>query len=224
MTEIHLNTFDYWAICPCGQSMRIPSPHNSTDNLKMPVFCCGCGERIRYAGSHRWLIMPNNPEPELMERPDLDAIEAWAEAAAAGPWTFDETTGTFFFGSGLESDPSFDVDYLIPIDNDILRDSTFEFIARSITDVPALVKYVRRLEARLQSAEQRGYLRGLEECAEIAEKESKDRENWVQYEGVRASRMTADRLAKEFRERASALKGADTDGAAIKADDGGSNA
>lgn len=35
--------------------MRIPSPHCSTEHIKMPVFCCGCGKQISFTGTHRWL-------------------------------------------------------------------------------------------------------------------------------------------------------------------------
>lgn len=54
-TTINLETCDYWAKCACGYSMRIPSPSDSTDRLKIPIFCCGCGKLIVYTGQHRWL-------------------------------------------------------------------------------------------------------------------------------------------------------------------------
>ena len=49
--EIKIESFDYWATCGCGFSMRVPS--GPTDKVKMPVFCCGCGKRIIYRGVHR---------------------------------------------------------------------------------------------------------------------------------------------------------------------------
>ena len=51
-TTIHLHTYDFWAKCACGYSMRIPSPHDDTDTTKMPRFCCGCGLRIIFTGQH----------------------------------------------------------------------------------------------------------------------------------------------------------------------------
>lgn len=53
-TTIDLEPYMYWARCSCGYSMRLPSPHDSTDKVKMPIFCCGCGKRIVYTGAHRW--------------------------------------------------------------------------------------------------------------------------------------------------------------------------
>lgn len=62
-TTIKLKTCDYWASCRCGHSMRIPSPSDSTDKMKMPVFCCGCGKRIIFTGKHRHLPHELVPSP-----------------------------------------------------------------------------------------------------------------------------------------------------------------
>jgi hypothetical protein len=51
-TTIKLKCYMYWAECKCGHSMRIPSPNNLKDRVKIPVFCCGCGKRIIYIGEH----------------------------------------------------------------------------------------------------------------------------------------------------------------------------
>lgn len=54
-TSINLKPYLYWATCLCGYSMRIPSPNDSTDKVKMPRFCSGCGKQIAYTGTHPWL-------------------------------------------------------------------------------------------------------------------------------------------------------------------------
>src|ERR1700685_1267048 len=67
-TAITLEPHMYWAACSCGYSMRIPSPNDSTDKVKMPRFYCGCGKQIVYTGTHRWL-------PQSVESADSTASD-----------------------------------------------------------------------------------------------------------------------------------------------------
>jgi hypothetical protein len=84
-------------------------------------------------------------------RPDIEAIEARVNAATPGPWTFDESTGGLFFGSGAAGDASFDTDAVLPMYDDEERDAVATFMANARTDVPALIAYVRELEAQVAS-------------------------------------------------------------------------
>ena len=81
---------------------------------------------------------------------DLDAIEARAEAAQAGPWEY--------AGSGIVNGqkavswgyPKFVADTWEGSDRNPKSDANGEFIAHAREDVPALVAEVRELRAAAQ--------------------------------------------------------------------------
>lgn len=98
----------------------------------------------------------------LTDYPDLDAIEARANAATPGPWragTEEFIDYGAVFGRQIEEDGLSRVRCLVDDLSDI--PGTAEFIAHARTDVPALVAEVRRL--RRWKAEALPILDGLQD-------------------------------------------------------------
>lgn len=87
----------------------------------------------------------------MSERPDIDAIEARANAATAAPWEY--ATGSETGYAEMLNIPSWDA---ISID---IREQDAAFIAHARTDIPALIAYVRELEAEIAASTE--HLNGL---------------------------------------------------------------
>lgn len=81
----------------------------------------------------------------MTEKPDLNAIEARANAATEGPWGTEPTRSDLAVGVVYPDEDSvfWDVGYGITG----TRPADAEFIAHARKDVPALVAYARELEA-----------------------------------------------------------------------------
>lgn len=83
-----------------------------------------------------------------MSRPDVEAIEGRAEAATDGPWaSVDEWV------SGIGADRTFTMIEAPSryVSRDVSNGWDADFIAHAREDVPALIAYVRELEAALAS-------------------------------------------------------------------------
>lgn len=86
----------------------------------------------------------------MTEKPDLNAIEARANAATEGPWGTEPTRSDLAVGVVYPDEDSvfWDVGYGITG----TRPADAEFIAHARKDVPALVAYARELEGQLAAA------------------------------------------------------------------------
>lgn len=87
-----------------------------------------------------------------VERPDLDAIEALANAATPGRWEW--WTSNSWRRLKTNDDKNVAEPYLAVSDRHpdlMISEADMSFIAAARTDVPALVAYARRLEAELQA-------------------------------------------------------------------------
>ena len=73
-----------------------------------------------------------------MVRPDIEGIARRCEAATPGPWVFDD---------GLVWTPARGGKYEHDGKNDVGHGVNGEFVANARTDLPALLEYVRELEA-----------------------------------------------------------------------------
>ena len=98
---------------------------------------------------------------EPMTPEELDAIEARATAATAGPWTY-EGSGCIHTRATEHYDPE-DEAYVLEVlrgpDDPSRHTANGRFVAAARTDVPALVAEVRRLRTeveRLQRTAQEG--------------------------------------------------------------------
>ena len=90
---------------------------------------------------------------------DLDAIEARANAASAGPWTVDVRASCYFHeeivGLGGPEWTRAHTRNAVGMDTgtvEFIAEPDATFIAHARTDIPALVARVRELEARLVGA------------------------------------------------------------------------
>lgn len=102
-----------------------------------------------------------------MTAPDLDAIEARADAATPEPWVYYQ--GTVYIG-GMTSEQLHRYDESDPVDEtawvdavDLFepnRDEDGEFIAHVRADVFALIDKCRKLERALDAANRRDRRRG----------------------------------------------------------------
>jgi hypothetical protein len=123
---------------------------------------------------------------------DLDAIEARANAATPGPWTYDEgcgyvevpPCGTIEFKPGWERS----VHFLARVHNNHVEGEDglgFDgaFIANARTDVPALIARVRELEAE---CERMKTFAAQNFSAMIRQEAEQMRAYGLSYEGVRA--------------------------------------
>lgn len=86
-----------------------------------------------------------------MTRPDLDAIEARANAATPGPWCSSSEYGYWQIGptSGDGCERLLDID----VGNSDNAHHDAPFVAEARTDIPALLAYARELEARVAGLE-----------------------------------------------------------------------
>jgi len=90
--------------------------------------------------------MPNTPDKP--KRPDVEGIKARAKAATKGPWIEGQPGNFRIYGPanmGRQSGPL--VEGLGVNDNEILR-ANVSFIAHARQDIPALIAYIKALEAR----------------------------------------------------------------------------
>lgn len=103
------------------------------------------------------------PAPQSPQRPDVEAIEARAKAASPGPWTWEGTDlngGRQIQGSVeyAEMNPILVPFVCKPCDRRKAvclgpNEADSAFIVAARADIPALVAYARRLEARVTELE-----------------------------------------------------------------------
>lgn len=92
----------------------------------------------------------------MTDRPDLDRIEAYCDAATPGPWRVRRGVGLPGLPGFVEAprlSPSHPFDIEVLGEDDTLystRDADLEMVAHARTDLPAVVAYARRLEAENQ--------------------------------------------------------------------------
>jgi hypothetical protein len=83
-----------------------------------------------------------------MQRPDIDAIEARANAAQPGPWSAQDRWPILVDANGHA------------VGDAAATGPNGEFIATSRTDVPELCAYIRHLEGQQQEREDEAFARG----------------------------------------------------------------
>lgn len=90
------------------------------------------------------------PDPQE-QAPDLDVIEKYCDAATAGPWIL--TWLRTALCEGIANSAKSVLCYLPQPQRNWQGETDMKFCVNARTDLPALVKYTRSLQARLAEAE-----------------------------------------------------------------------
>lgn len=95
------------------------------------------------------------PDPQE-QAPDLDVIEKYCDAATAGPWIL--TWLRTALCEGIANSAKSVLCYLPQPQRNWQGETDMKFCVNARTDLPALVKYTRSLQARLAEAERDKWL------------------------------------------------------------------